>query len=179
MEIKAPFYNLVNIFMPGLVFIGSCILLFLNEMKSIVGTITGIGNTGFDVIVTVSCFAIAYEVGYILFRLGAVFIEPILRRMFGWSDYNDFIAVGKTSENAYKKLDMLSREYGYARTQILLFVVLSILTGIRAHWWIMGICICCIVLFAATACGHMKRLQKAVKKYLTAQSKKSEIVNND
>ncbi len=174
METKVPFYNIVNIFLPGLVLLGSSVLLFLDKVKTLVQVITNLGSTGLEILVTVSLFAIAYEVGYIIFRLGSAVIEPLLKMMFGWTEYSDFIAAGKTSEKAHDKLEMLSREYGYARTQITLFVALSVLTGIRANWWIMGICIVCVGLFTLTARGHMKRTQKAVKQYLPVSGDKSE-----
>jgi len=168
METKVPFYHIVNIFLPGLILMGSCVLLFHNEVKVLVNAVADFGSTGLEVLVTVSLFAIAYEVGYIIFRLGAVIIEPVLKKMFGWADYNDFIAAGKTSEKAYDKLDMLSREYGYARTQIALFFLLAILTGVCKHWWIMTICILCVILFIISVRGHMKKTQSAVSKYLAS-----------
>ena len=173
METKVPFYNIVNIFLPGLVLVGSIVLLFLDEVKTLTDTITDLGSTGLEVLITVSLFAIAYEIGYILFRLGSALIEPILKKLFGWAAYSDFIAAGKTSEKAYKKLEMLSREYGYARTQITLFIPLAVLTGVRMQWWIMGICIVCMVLFVLTARGHMKKIQDAVQQYLTKEEVKS------
>jgi len=178
METKVPFYNIVNIFLPGLVLIGSCVLLFLDEVKTLAKAVTDLGSTGLEVLVTVSLFAVAYEIGYIIFRLGSAVIEPILKKMFGWADYKDFIAAGKTSEKAYDKLDMLSREYGYARTQITLCIVLAVLTGNREHWWLMICCILCAILFTSTARGHMKKTQVAVTKYLTANIKEYEASNN-
>ena len=168
METKVPFYNIVNIFLPGLVLLGSSVLLFLDEVKTLVQSITNLGSTGLEILVTVSLFAIAYEVGYIIFRLGSAAIEPLLKKMFGWVEYSDFIAAGKTSEKAHDKLEMLSREYGYARTQITLFIALAVLTGVRTQWWFMFIFILCVGLFTLTARGHMKKTQKAVKQYLPA-----------
>jgi hypothetical protein len=167
METKVPFYNVTNIFLPGLVLIGSCILLFLDEVKKLVTSIGSVNNLGFEILITVACFAIAYEVGYILFRLGAVTIEPLLKKMFGWTEYSDFIKASVTSDNAHNKLKMLSHEYAYTRTRITLFVVLSVLTGIQTQWWFMIGSILCVILFTLTARGHMKKIQTAVKQYLT------------
>ena len=166
METKVPFYNAINIFLPGLALIGSAVLLFLDDVKSIAKTITDLGSAGLETLVTVSLFAVAYEIGYIIFRLGAIAIEPILKKMFGWADYKDFITAGKTSEKAYKKLEMFSREYGYARTQIGLLTALSILTCVKMYWWLMVGCLICVVIFVLTARGHMKKIQDTVKQYL-------------
>ena len=166
METKVPFYNAVNIFLPGLALFGSIVLLFHDDVKTLAKAITDLGSAGLEILVTISLFAVAYEIGYIIFRLGATGIEPILKKMFGWADYKDFIAAGKTNEKAHNKLEMLSREYGYARTQIVLFIALSILTGIKMHWWLMVGCLICVVIFVLTARGHMKKIQSAVKQYL-------------
>jgi hypothetical protein len=174
MEIKVPFYNIVNIFLPGLVLLGSCVMLFLDEVKAFVETVTNLGSTGLEVLVTVSLFAIAYEIGYIIFKLGSAAIEPILKKLFGWAEYSNFVAAEKTSEKASEKHEMLSREYGYARTQITLFIALAVLTGIREHWWIMGGCVACVVLFTLAARGQMKRTQTAVKQYLPMSDRESE-----
>ena len=162
METKVPFYNIVNIFLPGLVLLGSSVLLFLDEVKTLVHSITNLGSTGLEILV-----------GYIIFRLGSAAIEPLLKKMFGWVEYSDFIAAGKTSEKAHDKLEMLSREYGYARTQITLFIALTVLTGVRTQWWFMFVCILCVGLFTLTARGHMKKTQKAVKQYLRASCSES------
>ena len=181
MEIKVPFYNIVNILLPGLVLIGSGVLLFLGEANGIAAQISQLGSVGLEVLVTVSLLAIAYEAGYIIFRLGAVAVEPILKKMFGWADYNNFIKAGKTSEKAHDKLEMLSREYGFARTQIMLFVILITLTVAKSILAknpliliLTAICTGCGVLFIVTAGGQMKRTQKAVTQYLTSGTAESE-----
>ena len=178
METKVPFYNIVNVFLPGLILIGSCMMLFLDDTKELVGRVTILDSTGFEVLITASCFAIAYEVGYVIFRLGAVAIEPALKKMFGWADYKDFIAAGKANENAHDKLEMLSREYGYARTQITLFLALVALTGTCGKWWLMTVCLLCVALFTLTARGHIKKIQIVMKQYLATNSNESEMVSN-
>jgi len=176
METKVPFYNIVNIFLPGLVFIGSFILLFLNETKELANSVVSLDNIGLEVLITVSCFATTYEIGYIIFRIGAVMIEPILKKLFGWAIYDHFVEAKKMG--AEKSLEMLSREYGYARTQITLFVFLSIITGIKKHWILLGVCVLCVVLFLFTARGHIKKTITTVNKYLP-ENNKSKVENNE
>ncbi len=175
METKVPFYSIVNIFLPGLVLLGSCVLLFIDEVKALVQVVTNLGSAGLEVLITVSLLAISYEAGYVIFRFGSAAIEPILKKVFDWTEYSDFIAAGKTSEKAHDKLEMLSREYGYARTQMTLYIILAILTGILTHWWIMGGSILCVALFTVTARGHMKKIQEAVRQYLVANGGTSKI----
>ena len=173
MEAKIPFYNIVNIFLPGLVLIGSCVMLFLDKIKDFTEQIAQLGSAGLEVLVTVALIAIAYEVGYVIFRLGASIIEPILKKMFGWAEYSDFIAAGKVSTEAHDKLEMLSREYGFARTQIMLFITLSALIGVNAlitkivaQWILCVFCVACVVLFVLTARSYMIKIQEAVKHYI-------------
>ena len=161
-ETKMPFYNFVNIFLPGIAFIGICILLFFDNIKDQVTSITHLGSTGIEILISVACFAIAYEVGYILFRLGAIAVEPLLKKLFGWTQYDMFVAAKKAGANS---LDMLSREYGYARTQIILFLSLSVLMAVKSQWIILGVCLLCVVIFILTARGHIKKIAITVEKY--------------
>lgn len=164
MEIKVPFYNVVNILLPGLTFIGTCAFLFLDKIKILVSAITTLGSAGLEVLLTVASLAIAYEVGYIIFRIGATLIEPILKKMFGWAEYKDYVAAQKAGA---KSLEMFSREYGYARTQITLFIALAIVAGLEAQWWLLTVCVLCVMLFVLTARGHIKKTITTVNKYLT------------
>lgn len=166
-ETKVPFYNIVNILLPGLTLVGSVILLFLREIESIITMLSGIGSAGLEVLMSISCFAIAYEVGYVLFRFGAIAIEPLLKKIFGWTSYEQFVAAQKAGA---KSLAMLSREYAYARTHIALFIALAIATGISKHWYLMSATIICVLLFAITARGHMKKIAATVKKYNEQQT---------
>lgn len=162
-ETKIPFYNVVNIFLPGLTLVGAVILLFLKDVESIVATVSKLDSTGLEVLISVSCFAIAYEVGYILFRLGAIVIEPILKKMCGWTPYDQFVAAQKAGA---KSLDMLSREYAYVRTHIALFLVFAIATGLSKHWWLLGASVVGILLLLLTARGHIKKIGTTIKKYI-------------
>ena len=162
-ETKIPFYNVINIFLPGLAFVGSIVLLFLDEVKTIVVAFSDLGSAGLEILISASCFAIAYEIGYIIFRIGAIAIEPLLKRLFGWTPYEQFVDAEKTGA---KSLDMLSREYAYARTQITLFIALAIATGVSKHWGFLSVSIICILLFVLTARGHMKKIATTTKIYI-------------
>ena len=167
LETKIPFYNVVNIFLPGLAFVGSVVLLFPDKVRSVTLTLLEAGSAGLEVLVLICCFAIAYEVGYIIFRFGAVVVEPLLKKLFGWTPYEQFVAAQKAGA---KSLNMLSREYAYSRTQITLFIALAGATGISKHWGLLFISIICAILFVLTARGHMKKIAITVKKYAEPQN---------
>jgi len=147
-------------------FTGFVLLLFLGDVRVLTEAVADINSVGLEIVITVSLFAIAYEIGYMLHRLGAVVIEPLLKKMFGWVEYDDFVLAGKVGDKAHEKLEMLSREYGFVRTQIALFVIMSVLSGICTQWWIMVSCFICIMLLILTARGFMKKTQTAVAQYL-------------
>lgn len=163
MESKIPFYNIVNILLTGLVFTGSCCFIFLIEMQEYIKSVIKIGSTGLETLLTIACFAIAYEVGYVIFRLGAVLIEPIAKRIFKFVPYTDFISAQKV----YPKLEDLSREYGYARTRIALFSLISIVALIKLNWLLFGISIAFVLLFIVTLGTHTKKIRETVEKYLS------------
>lgn len=166
METKVPFYSIINILVPGLIFIGAGVFAFFNEVEEMVVRIAALDNMGFEILLTVASLAVAYEVGYVIFRLGAAIIEPLLQKMFGWATYENFAAAKRAGA---KSLDMLSREYGYSRTHISLFIALAILMGVRGHWIIVIFCIACVVLFVLAARSYIKKTIDTVNIYLKPQ----------
>ena len=138
MEIKIPFYNILNMFLTGLVFFGGCAVVFpmdtLNLLKNEI--ITSIG-TGPEIVFTVCAFAAAYEIGLIINRIGSVIIEPVLKKVKLIPFDNDYVKYNKKKKE-YPIMDILSREFALSRTGIALFVILSVL-AVCAHAWIWSI----------------------------------------
>jgi len=163
LESQIPFYNLVNILLTGLVFIASVVFLFINEIQEYASIVITIGSIGLEALLTVSCFAIAYETGYIIFRLGAIIIEPIAKTIIKFVPYTDFIAAQKK----FPKLEDISREYGYARTRIALFSLISIIAWVKSTWWLLGISVVCVLLFTVTLVTHAKKIKETVRKHLS------------
>ena len=167
METKVPFYNVINILVPGLVFVGASAFFFLDEVMDLVARFSALESMGFEVLFTIAALAIAYEVGYIIFRIGAVIIEPLLKKIFEWRAYDKFTAAKKAGA---KSLDMLSREYAYARTHITLFVAISIIASTQKHWIIMGFSIGCVMLFTVMARSHIKKIVITVDTYMATNN---------
>jgi hypothetical protein len=70
METKIPFYNLLNMFLTGLIFTGCCIVLFSEQVlwfitSDFFHSVKEI-NTGLETVITVSIFAVIYEIGFII-----------------------------------------------------------------------------------------------------------------
>jgi len=164
LETKVPFYTVINILLPGLVFIGVNVFLFFDIVSGWIATISGVESFGFEFLLTLAALAVAYEVGYIIFRIGAIIVEPILKKLFGWEPYEKFVEAKKAGA---KSLDMLSQEYGYARTHISLFFLLLILVGIQKHWILLCICVMCFVIFTLAARSFIKKIIKTINVYLS------------
>ena len=128
MEIKIPFYNILNMFLTGLVFIGGCVIIFPEYTLTVLNNeiIKNLG-TGPEIIITVCAFAAAYEVGLIINRVGSVIIEPLLK-CIKLIPFNDNYVLFNEKKKQYPIMNTLSREYALSRTGIVLFLTLFVLS---------------------------------------------------
>lgn len=134
MENKIPFYNIVNMLLTGLIFIGVLVsfnfLVIIDFYKAYeIGQI----NVAFSSIIIFSFFAIIYEIGLIINRLGSL-LENILiyiKLIPFDDDYKKF----NDRKKDYPILTTLSREYALSRTSIVLFILIGIITTIKFTCW--------------------------------------------
>lgn len=140
MEIKVPFYNILNMFLTGLVFIGGCFIIFPDIAVAIFNSdiIKNLG-AGPEIVITVCTFAVAYEVGLIINRIGSVVLEPLLKRA-KLIPFNDNYALFNQKKKEYSIMSTLSREYALSRTGVALFLSLLILSAITVKWSLVFIC---------------------------------------
>lgn len=134
MEIKIPFYNILNMFLTGLVFLGGCIVIYPNYAMELISSeiIKSLG-TGPEILVTVCAFAVAYEAGLVVNRFGSVVIEWFLK----WTkmiSFNDDYVLFNEKKKEYPIMSTLSREYALSRTGIALFLILFVLSIIAKNW---------------------------------------------
>lgn len=133
MEIKIPFYNILNMLLTGLVFSGCYVLIdpdwaitiFKNE---IIHNLTA----GPEIVITVCFFAITYEIGLIINRFGSLVIEYLMKKI-PLIPFNDNYVLFNDKKKEYPIMDILSREYALSRTGISLFFILSIIALIRCR----------------------------------------------
>ena len=160
MEIKIPFYNILNMFLTGLVFMGGCAMVYPDFAASILKSevIINIG-TGPEIVLTVCAFAAAYEVGLIINRVGSVIIEPILKKVKAIPFDDDYVKY-----NAKKKefpiMNTLSREFALSRTGIALFGILTAVAIYGKHTLFTYV-------FAATAIVYFLSCRKHAGKIVT------------
>jgi hypothetical protein len=136
METKIPFYNLLNMFLTGLVFIGCCILLFNNHMLAFVNSdffnsLKEV-NTGLETVITISFCAVIYEVGFIINRIGS-FLENLLKLIKAIPFDNDYKKFNEKKKQ-FAIMDILSREYALSRTSMTLFLAMTVISLLQYNW---------------------------------------------
>lgn len=140
MEVKVPFYNILNMFLTGLVFIGGCLIIFPDTAVAIFNSdiIKSLG-AGPEIVITVCTFAVAYEVGLIINRTGSVILEPLLKRA-KLIPFNNNYTLFNQKKKEYPIMSTLSREYALSRTGIALFLSLLILSVAKEKCSLVAIC---------------------------------------
>ncbi|MBU9744256.1 hypothetical protein KTH81_10530 [Lachnospiraceae bacterium ASD3451] len=139
MEVKVPFYNILNIFLIGLVFIGGCLIIFPDTVVAIFSSdIIKTLGAGPEIVITVCTFAVAYEVGLIINRTGSVILEPILKKI-KFIPFNDNYTLFNQKKKEYPIMNTLSREYALSRTGIALFLSLLILSAVEGKRFLVAI----------------------------------------
>lgn len=134
MDIKFSTYDFLNKFILGLVFVGVTILSFVNPNNFFFKSLQEIKENGIIVtIFSVSAFAIVYEVGIIINRLGSL-LEELLRKCH-WIYFNEDYKKFNDKKKENPILNVLSREYALSRNSIVLFFLISIVVFIRFAWY--------------------------------------------
>ena len=173
MEIKIPFYNILNMFLTGLVFIGGCVLIFPETSLSVLNNevIKNLG-AGPEIIVTVCAFATAYEVGLIINRAGSVIIEDFLK----WAKlvpFNDNYVLFNEKKKEYPIMSTLSREYALSRTGVALFLVLLILASIARAQPIAITCAAITIVYYFSCRKHASKIVELMEGKKPTRAKKS------
>ena len=173
MEIKIPFYNILNMFLTGLVFIGGCVIIFPEYVLSVLNTevIKNLG-AGPEIIITVCSFATAYEIGLIINRIGSVIIEDFLKWR-KWIQFNDDYALFNEKKKQYPIMGTLSREYALSRTGIALFLVLFILASIAHKWPIAIACAVVAIVYYLSCRKHSSKIVELMEEKKTTKAEKS------
>lgn len=140
MEIKIPFYNILNMLLTGLVFVGGCIFILPNTAATVLSSdiVKNLG-AGPEIMVVVCTFAVVYEIGLIINRTGSVILEPFLK----WTKlipFNDDYTLFNQKKKEYPIMNTLSREYALSRTGVALFLSLLILSAVEGKCSLVVIC---------------------------------------
>lgn len=158
MEIKVPFYNVVNMFLTGLVFAGGLLLIFPELVIKLFST-AAFQGLGFapELVITVCAFATAYEIGLIINRAGSVIIEPSLKWL-KMIPFNDDYVLFNDAKKKYQIMNTLSREYALSRTGIVLFLVLLVLALTASKWKISIACAAIVIVYYLSCRKHSQKI---------------------
>lgn len=164
MEIKVPFYNILNMFLTGLVFIGGCLVIFQDFAFALFSNdiIENI-SAGPEIVITVCIFAVAYEVGLIINRIGSVIIEPFLK-FIKLIPFNDNYALFNQKKKEYSIMRILSREYALSRTGIVLFLLLLILSFIEKKFFLTAIFTAITFIYLFSCRKHAGKIVELMQK---------------
>ncbi len=158
MEMKIPFYNIVNMLLTGLVFVGGLIIIFPQyAIQLIQSEFYENLKTGPEVIITICIFAVAYEIGLIINRVGSVIIEPFLKK-FKLIPFNDDYTLFNDKKKDYPILGTLSREFALSRTSIALFLILSVVAILNKSCVIFISCFFIMIVFYLSCKKHSSKI---------------------
>lgn len=158
METKVPFYNVLNMFLTGLVFVGCTILQYSENIISFANSETFIRLTSISEIVLILIIvAIAYEIGLILNRFGSVILEPLLKKA-KLIPFDKQYRIFQEKVQKFPIMNTLSREYALSRTGVGEFVILAILSCIRGKYELFWIFICIAIVFLLSCRKHASKI---------------------
>jgi hypothetical protein len=158
LEDKIPFYNIVNMFLIGFVFVGFLMLIFMKEAyPQILKINISINNVVFQTILTVIFFAMIYEIGFILNRISSIIIEGILRHL-KLVPYNKDYKKFNDRKRDYPIMEVLSREYALSRTSLTVFSILTIISIIKLNWKLTVIFLLVSLLFFFSTKKHASKI---------------------
>lgn len=165
MEAKIPFYNLLNMFLTGLIFTGCCILMFDNQILAFIKSdffeLIKEMNFGLETIITISFCAIIYEFGFIINRIGSL-LENILKYIKAIpfdSDYKKF----NEKKKQFLIMETLSREYALSRTSMTLFLLLTIIACFQCKLIFSIFLFALVIVFYFSMRKHAKKIVDLMK----------------
>lgn len=160
---KIPFYNIVNMLLTGFIFVGCCMFIyfdiFINALASVIFPEIGIVS---ETIITISFFAIIYEVGYIINRVGSIITEPILKKTKAIPFNSDYKKFNDCKEH-YPILNTLSREYALSRTSLTLFLIIATLALLQKQWMLALVFLLISLLFGFSCRKHATKVVDIMK----------------
>jgi hypothetical protein len=124
-------------FLTGLIFTGCCVILFSHQVVAFIDTeffksISKI-NVGLETVITISFFAVIYEIGFIINRIGSL-MENLLKKIKAIPFDDDYKKFNEKEKQFPDKMKMLSREYTLSRTSMTLFLILMIISLTQFFW---------------------------------------------
>ncbi len=158
MEIKVPFYNIVNMLLTGFIFLGCSIIVFPQYAVQIIKSKFYENlETGSEIIFTVCILAVAYEIGLIINRVGSVVVEPFLKKTKLIAFNDDYILFNQ-KKKTFPIMSTLSREFALSRTSIALFLILAVIFCFNNYYKVTVICVLLTFVFYLSCRKHSAKI---------------------
>jgi hypothetical protein len=160
MEWKMPFYNLLNMMLTGVIFTVCYCLLFIDDVVKLYNQISFNNSVLNNTIIGFCAFAIFYQIGLIINRLGSIIIEPVLFKIIKVKpDHAMFTLLSEK----FSIMKILSREYALSRTQSALFLLVSLIAFFFTSWEIALLPFLLSLLFLFSAIKHSLKINNLHK----------------
>lgn len=158
MKEKLSLYEYLNFVLIGLIFTGCCVLVFKDDksIKTVFNEIKVI-SLGVEVVITFILFGLIYEIGFIINRIGAIVIEPIFKKL-NIIHFNKNYELFNERKREYPILEVLSREFALARTQISMFFILMVISLLNRQFVIAFVFFLLVILFTLSMRKHSKKI---------------------
>lgn len=174
MDTKIPFYNLINIFLLGVVFVSGVIYLFYPLICSYsmnnVQFIKKLINDSFLFSLCIACNI--YTVGIVVNRFSSIVIEFLFEKFKlipkTETRYACFNEARKTNPFLYT----LSREYAFSRGHTALWLILTILSLCRQYWGISLAFLLLTILFSFSMRKFSYKIYNVIENYKNEKFKK-------
>ena len=170
MKEKIPFYNIVNMFFVGSVFIFIVAVLFHGQFKTIdLSAPIFSFLKDWSIVISAILLIAMYEVGFVLNRASSVIIEPILTKTKIWPKYQYDKDVSEISEKNSKFQSMIT-ELVLMRTHILLYIIIAALSLFSPYKWFALLCVALVILFVLAGRKHNSKVNIIRKSTVQSQS---------
>lgn len=168
METKIPFYNLVNIFLLGLLFITG--LAYITAPRWVVHVehyeiLFQLANQ-WTFLLSLIAIGVIYEIGVIINRISSIIVENICERWGLIHKKEENYAAFNVAKKEYPFLYTLSREYGFSRGNLTLWLILAIISVCYKDWGFGLVSLLLSVLFLFSMRKFSSKIQSIIKDYI-------------
>ena len=126
MKEKIPFYNIVNMFFVGCVFVIFMIPFFIDAIDLDAVKKYGEILSDWTAIISVVAIAAMFEVGFIINRLGSIIVEPLYVILKIWPREKYDAKISEISQNNAKFQSMIT-ELNLMRSHIMICLIILII----------------------------------------------------
>lgn len=168
METKIPFYNLINIFLLGVLFTTGLAYVSFSEWSIRLVNYDHLLQMAnqWQFILSLVVIGIIYEVGVIINRISSIIVEPLCEK-WGWiPKKEDNYALFDLAREDHPFLYTLSREYGFSRGNLTLWLILLLLFWGSKHWIEGAIALLLSILFFFSMRKFSFKIQNLLKDYI-------------